>query len=109
MKVTSTPEVPGPSRSWNPAPAAPSSPLDFLNCCRKLERVVPQSLEREPHSFLSVFSKMFSLSRWFRWRTSTFVSEAGAFGGLLGALRALLLSGFVRHQLKLGGTPRRTV
>ena len=109
MKVTSTPEVPGPSRSWNPAPAAPSSPLDFLNCSferesRELERVVPQSLEREPHSFLSVFSKMFSLSRWFRWRTSTFVSEAGAFGGLLGALRALLLSGFVRHQLKPGAT-----
>ena len=58
-KVTSTPEVPGPSRSWNPAPAAPSSPLDFLNCSferesRELERVVPQSLEREPRSFLSV-------------------------------------------------------
>jgi len=28
-KVTSTPEVPGPSRSWSPAPAAPSSPLDL--------------------------------------------------------------------------------
>ena len=27
--VTSTPEVPGPSRSWSPAPAAPSSPLDL--------------------------------------------------------------------------------
>ena len=58
-KLTSTPEVPGPSRSWNPAPAAPSSPLDFLNCSferesRELERVVPQSLEREPRSFLSV-------------------------------------------------------
>ena len=55
-KLTSTPEVPGPSRSWNPAPAAPSSPLDFLNCSferesRELERVVPQSLEREPRSF----------------------------------------------------------
>ena len=28
-KVTSNPEVPGPSRSWSPAPAAPSSPLDL--------------------------------------------------------------------------------
>ena len=28
-KLTSTPEVPGPSRSWNPATAAPNSPLDF--------------------------------------------------------------------------------
>ena len=28
-KVTSTPEVPGPSRSWNPAPATPSSPFDL--------------------------------------------------------------------------------
>ena len=29
MKVTSTPEVPGPSRSWSPAPAAPSIPRDL--------------------------------------------------------------------------------
>ena len=28
-KVTSNPEVPGPSRSWSPAPSAPSSPLDL--------------------------------------------------------------------------------
>ena len=34
-KVTSTPEVPGPSRSWSPAPAAPSSPLDL---CTRLHR-----------------------------------------------------------------------
>ena len=28
-KVTSTPEVPGPSRSWSPAPAAPSISVDL--------------------------------------------------------------------------------
>ena len=27
--MTSNPEVPGPSRSWSPAPSAPSSPLDL--------------------------------------------------------------------------------
>ena len=34
-KVTSNPEVLGPSRSWSPAPAAPSSPLDL---CTRLHR-----------------------------------------------------------------------
>ena len=46
MKVTSTPEVPGPSRSWSPAPAVPSSPLDLRICAFTIEGICVVGFKR---------------------------------------------------------------
>ena len=46
MNVTSTPEVPGPSRSWSPAPAVPSSPLDLRICAFTIEGICVVGFKR---------------------------------------------------------------